>query len=206
MIDVYCVKVGDKYDRSFVEKLKDSVSKHLKTKHNFHCYTDKPEKEYDQPVQYPYLKGVWHKLALFEKVGKNLFFDLDVEINGDIDFLVWNHEDFKKLHVINSTSWVSNTNTQSDMRFTTRNNTFINSSVMRWEDSYSIFEKFMDKRDLYLRLYEGIDRFIYNERNRLGLKYKTFTTNKISSWQEDVTKNTIMIYNGKYNDIRPKNN
>ena len=23
MIDVYCVKVGDKYDRSFVEKLKD---------------------------------------------------------------------------------------------------------------------------------------------------------------------------------------
>jgi len=206
MIDVYCVKVGDKYDRSFVEKLKDSVSKHLKTKHNFHCYTDKPEKEYDQPVQYPYLKGVWHKLALFEKVGKNLFFDLDVEINGDIDFLVWNHEDFKKLHVINSMSWVSNTNTQSDMRFTTRNNTFINSSVMRWEDSYSIFEKFMDKRDLYLRLYEGIDRFIYNERNRLGLKYKTFTTNKISSWQEDVTKNTIMIYNGKYNDIRPKNN
>ena len=91
MIDVYCVKVGDKYDRSFVEKLKDSVSKHLKTKHNFHCYTDKPEKENDQPVQYPYLKGVWHKLALFEKVGKNLFFDLDVEINGDIDFLVWNH-------------------------------------------------------------------------------------------------------------------
>ena len=71
MIDVYCVKVGDKYDRSFVEKLKDGVSKHLKTKHNFHCYTDKPEKEYDQPVQYPYLKGVWHKLALFEKVGKN---------------------------------------------------------------------------------------------------------------------------------------
>ena len=103
-------------------------------------------------------------------------------------------------------SWVSNTNTQSDMRFTTRNNTFINSSVMRWEDSYSIFEKFMEKRDLYLRLYEGIDRFIYNERERLGLKYKTFTTNKISSWQEDVTKNTIMIYNGKYNDIRPENN
>ena len=132
MIDVYCVKVGDKYDRSFVEKLKDSLSKHLKTKHNFHCYTDKPEKEYDQPVQYPYLKGVWHKLALFEKVGKNLFFDLDVEINGDIDFLVWNHEDFKKLHVINSTNWVSNSMGQSEMKFATRNNTFINSSVMRW--------------------------------------------------------------------------
>ena len=206
MIDVYCVKVGDKYDRSFVEKLKDGVSKHLKTKHNFHCVTDKPEKEYDQPVQYPYLKGVWHKLSLFEKVGKNLFFDLDVEINGDIDFLVWNHEDFKKLHVIDSTNWVSNSMGQSEMKFATRNNTFINSSVMRWEDSYSIFEKFIEKRDLYLRLYEGIDRFIYNERERLGLKYKTFLTNKISSWQENVKKNNIMIYNGKYNDLQSENN
>ena len=34
---------------------------------------------------------------------------------------------------------------------------------MRWSDSYNIFEKFMEKRDLYLRLYDGIDRFIYNE-------------------------------------------
>ena len=206
MVNVYCVKWGTKYDRSFVENLKTSIEKHFTIEHKFNCLTDKPEKEYDQPVQYPYLKGVWHKLSLFEKVGKNLFFDLDVEINGDIDFLVWNHEDFKKLHVINSTNWVSNSMGQSEMKFATRNNTFINSSVMRWEDSYSIFEKFMEKRDLYLRLYEGIDRFIYNERERLGLKYKTFTTNKISSWQEDVTKNTIMIYNGKYNDIRPENN
>ena len=206
MIDVYCVKVGNKYDRSFVEKLKESVSKHLKTKHNFYCFTDKPEKEYDIPVLYPYLRGVWHKLSLFQRVGKNLYFDLDVEINGDIDFLVWNDDDFKKLHVIDSTSWVKNNEFQSDMKFATRNNTFINSSVMRWSDSYNIFEKFMEKRDLYLRLYDGIDSFIYNEREKLGLKYKTFTTNKISSWQENVTKNTIMIYNGKYNDVRPENN
>ena len=205
MIDVYCVKVGDKYDRSFVEKLKDGVSKHLKTKHNFHCVTDKPEKEYDQPVSYPYLKGVWHKLSLFEKIGKNLYFDLDVEINGDIDFLVWNDEDFKKLHVLDSTKWV-NPQMATSERFVTRNNTFINSSVMRWEDSYSIFEKFMEKRDLYLRLYTGIDRFIFNEKSRLSLKYRTFNTEEISSWQEDVKTNTIMIYNGKYEDVRQENN
>ena len=205
MIDVYCVKVGDKYDRSFVEKLKDGVSKHLKTKHNFHCVTDKPEKEYDQPVSYPYLKGVWHKLSLFEKIGKNLYFDLDVEINGDIDFLVWNDEDFKKLHVLDSTKWV-NPQMATSERFVTRNNTFINSSVMRWEDSYSIFEKFMEKRDLYLRLYEGIDRFIFNEKSRLSLKYRTFNTEEISSWQENVKKNNIMIYNGKYNDLQSENN
>ena len=45
-----------------------SIKKYIKEFTQFY----KPEKEYDQPVQYPYLKGVWHKLALFEKVGKNL--------------------------------------------------------------------------------------------------------------------------------------
>ena len=53
-----CDSLNENQQRSkhwLVEKLKDGVSKHLKTKHNFHCVTDKPEKEYDQPVSYPYL-------------------------------------------------------------------------------------------------------------------------------------------------------
>ena len=29
MVDIYCVKVGTKYDRSFVEKLKSSIEKHF---------------------------------------------------------------------------------------------------------------------------------------------------------------------------------
>ena len=50
-----------------------------------------------------------------------------------------------------------------------------------------------------------IDLSIMKEK-RLGLKYKTFLTNKISSWQENVKKNNIMIYNGKYNDLQSENN
>ena len=38
-----------------------------------------------------------------------------------------------------------------------------------------------------------------------SLKYRTFNTEEISSWQEDVKTNTIMIYNGKYDDIRQEN-
>ena len=64
----------------------------------------------------------------------------------------------------------------------------------------------MEKRDLYIRLYSGIDRFIFNERNRINLKYRTFQTNEISSWQEGIKNNTIMIYNGKYSDVQPDNN
>tara|TARA_B100000965_G_C19592800_1_gene758712 strand:- start:2253 stop:2873 length:621 start_codon:yes stop_codon:yes gene_type:complete len=205
MINVYCVKWGTKYDRSFVEKLKSSVAKHLTVPHRFTCLTDKPEMDYDEGLEYPELSGVWHKLSLFEKVGINnkcLYFDLDIEINGNIDFLVWNEEDFEKLTLINSMNWKA---LKSDDRFRYRNNTLINSSIMRWSNSYDIFEKFMEKRDLYLRLYTGIDRFIFNERNRLSIKYRTFKTEEISSWQEDIKTNTIMIYNGKYNDIRQEN-
>ena len=96
----------------------------------------------------PYLRGVWHKLSLFEKIGKNLYFDLDVEINGDIDFLVWNDEDFKKLHVLDSTKWVSPQMATSE-RFVTRNNTFINSSVMRWED-HIVYLKNLWKKEIYI--------------------------------------------------------
>ena len=115
-----------------------------------------------------------------------------------------NHsEDFDKLTLINSINWKA---LKSDDRFKFRNNTLINSSIMRWSNSYDIFEKFMEKRDLYLRLYTGIDRFIFNEKSRLSLKYRTFNTEEISSWQEDVKTNTIMIYNGKYEDVRQANN
>jgi len=144
-------------------------------------------------------------MTLFSKIGKCLYFDLDIEINGNIDWLVWNEEDFDRLTLINSMSWVD-PKLMSTERFTFRNNTFINSSVMRWGDSYKIFERFMEKRDLYIRLYSGIDRFIFNERNRINLKYRTFNTNEISSWQEGIKNNTIMIYNGKYSDVQPDNN
>ena len=41
---------------------------------------------------------------------------------------------------------------------------------MRWTDNRNILEKFLKHRDLYLRLYKGIDRYIYNE----DIKYKYF--------------------------------
>ena len=65
---------------------------------------------------------------------------------------------------------------------------------MRWTDERKILEKFLKHRDLYLRLYSGIDRFIYNE----DIKYKYFMGDSISSWKENIKYNTIMLYNGKY--------
>ena len=70
MVNVYCVKWGTKYDRSFVENLKTSIEKHFTIEHKFICFTDKPEKDYDIPITHPELRGVWHKLALFQFTGE----------------------------------------------------------------------------------------------------------------------------------------
>ena len=187
MVNVYCVKWGTKYDRSFVEKLKESIEKHFTIEHKFNCFTDRPEKDYDIPVTHPELRGVWHKLSLFQYTGNNLFFDLDIKINGNIDFLA---EKFDLFTCIDSTPWKIH---KLD-RLQYRNDTLINTSIMRWTDSREIFDNFLKKRDLYLRLYKGIDRYIYNE----DIKYKTFKGTAISSWQEGIEDNTIVLHNQKY--------
>ena len=56
---------------------------------------------------------------------------------------------------------------------------------------------------MYLRIYQATDRFIYNE----GFDHKCFNMDKISSWQEQVDYNSIMLYNGKYNnELQPRHN
>lgn len=190
MVNVYCVKVGKKYGREFVKKLKDSISKHLTVKHKFNCLTDKVEEDYDIPVTHPELRGVFHKLTLFQFTGNCLYFDLDIDINDNIDFLV---NEFDNLTLVNSSPWQQQS-LKEPLKFRVTQNTLVNSSIMRWSDERKILEKFLKHRDLYLRLYSGIDRFIYNE----DIKYKYFMGDSISSWKENIRNNTIMLYNGKY--------
>ena len=190
MIDVYCVNVGTKYSREFDQKLKESVAKYLTSEHTFTCLTDKPEKDYDKEVTHPELRGVFHKLSLFQYTGQCLFFDLDIVINGNIDFLA---NDFKKLTLINSSPWKQQS-LKEPLKFRVTQNTLVNSSIMRWSDERHVFEKFYKHRDLYVRLYSGIDRYIYNE----GVSYNYFMGDQISSWQEGVSNNTILLHNQKY--------
>lgn len=190
MIDVYCVNVGTKYNRDFDQELKESVEKHLTLEHSFTCLTDKPEKDYDRPVTHPELRGVFHKLSLFQFTGKCLFFDLDIKINENIDFLA---DDFRRLTLVDSSPWKQES-LRDPLKFRMTQNTLVNSSIMRWSDETEVFKKFMKHRDLYVRLYSGIDRFIYNE----GINYKYFQGSAISSWQEGVNHNTIMLHNQKY--------
>ena len=189
MIDVYCVNVGTKYTREFDQKLKDSVAKHLTLEHTFTCVTDRPEKDYDKPVTHPELRGVFHKLSLLQFTGSCLFFDLDILINNNINFLASN---FDGLTLVDSSPWKQQS--FNSLKFRVTQNTLVNSSIMRWSDQRHVFEKFIQRRDLYVRLYSGIDRYIYNEQ----VKYNYFMGDQISSWQEGVRHNTILLHNQKY--------
>ena len=190
MIDVYCVNVGTKYTREFDQKLKDSVAKHLTLEHTFTCVTDRPEKDYDKPVTHSQLRGVFHKLSLLQFTGNCLFFDLDILINNNINFLA---SDFNGLTLVDSSPWKQQS-LKEPLKFRVTQNTLVNSSIMRWSDQRHVFEKFIKRRDLYVRLYSGIDRYIYNEQ----VKYNYFMGDQISSWQEGVKHNTILLHNQKY--------
>ena len=93
MINVFCLKCDKKYDRSFVTKLKDSVNKHLTKKHKFFCLTDDPKEKWDIPIvrKFP---DVWNKMHILNYIGDSLYFDLDIEIHNNIDFLA---DDFEHL-------------------------------------------------------------------------------------------------------------
>lgn len=190
-ITVYCLKWGVKYNRKFVEDLKSSLEKYLTIDYDFKCYTDKPETDYDIPVKYNYLEGVWHKIALLEFTGPSLYFDLDVKISDNINFLA---SDFKDFTVIDSQPWKkTSSKTSFDFKFKLFNNTLINTSIMRWSNSANICNYFLSNKDQFIKDYKATDRFIYNEK----LSYKYFITDKISSWKEN-KENTIVLYNGFY--------
>ncbi len=190
MINVYCLKWGTKYDRHFVEDLKSKLSKYLTVDHNFICYTDAPEKEYDIKIENN-LPHVWNKLSLLQFSGDSLYFDLDINITDSVNFLT---EDFTDFTVIDSRAWKNN---KEDLKFKITSNTFVNSSIMRWSNHYDIYNNFIKNCNTYMRIYKGIDRYIYNE----NIDYKYFSNEKIISWKsENFSEKAIVLYNGRYKD------
>ena len=47
MNTILCVRWGDKYDHTYVEKLKEQCEQNCSVPFNFYCLTDKPTKPYD---------------------------------------------------------------------------------------------------------------------------------------------------------------
>lgn len=90
MLTVWCVFWGDKYDKAYVYALKEAVEKNLTIPHEFKCITKEALpgiQTRNPPVPY---RGWWQKIGLFYPgvaTGPSLYFDLDVVISGNLDYL-----------------------------------------------------------------------------------------------------------------------
>lgn len=83
MLTVACVlKSGGIYDASWVHRLKDGVTRHLKSPHRFVCLSDVDVPCDRIPLQHDW-PGWWSKIELFKMPGPVLFYDLDTAIVGD---------------------------------------------------------------------------------------------------------------------------
>ena len=77
-------------------------------------------------------------------VGDSLYFDLDIEIHDNIDFLA---DDFEDFTLIDSRKWKDN---KEDLKFKITSNTFVNTSIMRWSFAQHIYQKFANNHDTIL--------------------------------------------------------
>lgn len=138
MLNVVCVKVGNKYGPEYVNILFDMVRRNLKEGHEgkFWCLTDDPSGLDSQIGIIPSLPGItgwWAKLTMFRPgvfpVGERvLYFDLDVIITGALDDVAAYDGDFAILREFNGCEgWQS--------------------SIMAWRSGYGyeIWDKWIEQ-------------------------------------------------------------
>jgi hypothetical protein len=167
MINVVCVKWGDKFNSSHTKRLQKMVSKYLTVPYTFTCLTDNPE-DLDCNIidisEYG-LDGVWNKLILFKEGlfdGTCLYLDQDVVIQNNIDHL---------LSCLSNNLTLIKSFWKSDSKITDGNynrpkdrfDMNYNSSVMLWKaNSLShIWKHFMSDPEWFMLNYMGIDRFLF---------------------------------------------
>jgi len=89
-LTVWSVFWGDKYDKGYVYALKEQVENNLSIEHDFKCITTAKLPGIQTVLPYVPYHGWWSKLNLFcprIATGPSLYFDLDVLITGNLDYL-----------------------------------------------------------------------------------------------------------------------
>ena len=170
---VLCVRWGDKYNDTYVKKLKEQLDKHLTVPFNFYCLTDNPKEEYD--IQLPTLWDkhyradknmfwAYRKCYMFNidkhfpqiKGTQFLYFDLDILIHNNIDCMF--ELDMYRPYIVRGW-WNDITNCRKN--FGVVKSTPLNSSCIRWNrGQLDIIEKHIHKnREVVFFSYKTIDNY-----------------------------------------------
>jgi hypothetical protein len=172
--NLVCVKWGDKFSPEHVNRLYRMAKKNISLPFNFYCWTEDAIGLYDEINIVPLdetldLKAWWWKLTLFKEnnlKGINLFLDLDVVIQSNIDHLfdIAKHD---KLTLIDRSI---EDNLENSLAFELYNRITVsmyNSSIMIWyaNENQDLYKTFVSNTNLHTNLYHGIDRFFTHEIN-----------------------------------------
>lgn len=134
-LTVWSVYWGDKYHKGYVYALKEAVEKNLTIPHEFRCITTQNIPGIATVKPFVPYSGWWQKIGLFAPTiatGPSLYFDLDVVITGNIDYLV----DFTQYKLAAPANWAQS------------GHGGIQSSVMAWHGNwFEPFEKFDYQND-----------------------------------------------------------
>lgn len=170
---VLCVRWGDKYDDTYVKKLKEQLEKHLTVPFNFYCLTDNPKEEYD--IQLPTVwdkyyradnKMFWayRKCYMFNidkyfpqiKGSQFLYFDLDILIHQNIDCMF--ELDVYRPYIVRGW-WNDAVNCKKN--YGQIKSPPLNSSCIRWHrQQLSLIEKHIDKhKEVIFFTYRTIDNY-----------------------------------------------
>jgi hypothetical protein len=168
--NVIVVKWGNKFTPEHVNRLYRMAKRNITLPFNFYCHTEDPTGIYDEVNIVPLdeslgLEKWWWKLTLFKKnnwgYGINLFLDLDVVIQNNIDHLFDKALKNKISLIYHNDDWTDRIYDNADPLTIAG----YNSSIMVWynNDNSFIYEKFIESTKHYQKFYLGIDRFFTYE-------------------------------------------
>tara|TARA_B110000211_G_scaffold9108_1_gene9692 strand:- start:160 stop:891 length:732 start_codon:yes stop_codon:yes gene_type:complete len=164
-MNIVCLKWGDKFDHTHVNRLYKMVCKNFKQEFTFICYTENSDGIDPNIKIVPLnlnhdLEVWWWKLTLFETQTNDvtIFFDLDVVIQHDITHFKDYCED-EKLCVIKAYWKPHRIDMKPQAPWFDMN---LNSSIMIWKgDLTEIWNTFIEDPEYYILKYNGIDSFLY---------------------------------------------
>lgn len=187
MLNFLCVlKRSHSYNKNDVLHLKQLLETHYTKKFNFICLSSIPLNFCEYILLEDDLPRFWSKLELFKNVfdGKTIYFDLDLHIQNNIDWL-------DDIEIVDDNFWFL-----EDYKL--RKNNSINSSLMAWSgDKTFIYKNFIDIKNIVMREYRNINLFKYrysdqswikDQLSNTDIKINHFNDNKVINYYNSSLK------------------
>ena len=204
MNTILCVRWGDKYDHTYVEKLKEQCEENCSVPFNFYCITDNPTQPYD--IQLPTTWDSYYHVDrnFFWAYRKYYVFKIDEEPDKDfwkiegekfllLDLDIKIHQDLKyffdlpmdKPWIVRG--WWNNPDTVKQ-NFAKHKSTPLNSSVIRWDRGQlkKVYNHINKNAEIIFFTYPSADNYFnhhwYNVWNEDKGFFRGFPQGDIYSW------------------------